>query len=695
MIHTSQAYKDAIKTSKPQRVLVDMGDVILNNDDISVSSGGVKFEDRFNEESEIKFGVTPSNSITLSLINRDGFFNRYNFGTIKASIGVQVQSGSYYRAENVTIETEDGKRFVGRSSEPYLLENDKPCTAQPTFPVYSIVLNEDTLYCFGIRDGEIEAFKTNNYDGVPVRQFNRHVLGKIRGLTSERRGIAIKGNVITDYLYEGVFSRYEYVKLGTFLVDSPSIVRKSVISVEANDQMQLFEDDLIDEVGLVFPITLKDMLHQICAYKGVDASDEDFLNSDLVVRERPEDFDQSTIREVVAWIAEAACSYAKFDRDGVLRMRWFDRIDSSMMAEKDYKDFTPMAYQVNRVDALTIRNSNSYTEGTYGSGRNTYLIQNNPFLRQDDGSSSAYSLRRAPASHPILDRVSSIEEYYPSSATVFGDPSIEAGDVISVKSGDDTYSVPIFSMNTSWSGSSVCSIENSGNERRTIPPLEKRNEYKNGRDSYNQGNAISGLGRRATELEEAARYARIDIDDANARIGLNAGEIDRTKKYLSAAGINIDGVLAEVKILATKEMTDDLTGRVEKAESSIKVNADNIELKVSKNGVISSINQSAESVVIKASKINLDGYVTASQLSTEIAALENGIAKELYVGDLSCGSFNFKGTGISFGSKTFVTSVSLKKEGDTILDGNGVYKYAIVSASVSYNTDKIYYLDWE
>jgi hypothetical protein len=54
--------------------------------------------------------------------------------------------------------------------------------------------------------------------------------------------------------------------------------------------------------------------------------------------------------------------------------------------------------------------------------------------------------------------------------------------------------------------------------------------------------------------------------------------------------------------------------RVGTAESSITQNATNINLKVSKDGVISSINQSAESVTINASKINLVGAVTANSI---------------------------------------------------------------------------------
>ena len=50
--------------------------------------------------------------------------------------------------------------------------------------------------------------------------------------------------------------------------------------------------------------------------------------------------------------------------------------------------------------------------------------------------------------------------------------------------------------------------------------------------------------------------------------------------------------------------------RVSQAESDIIQNADNIELKVSKDGVISSINQSPESILISADKVNIQGVAT-------------------------------------------------------------------------------------
>lgn len=200
------------------------------------------------------------------------------------------------------------------------------------------------------------------------------------------------------------------------------------------------------------------------------------------------------------------------------------------------------------------------------------------------------------------------------------------------------------------------------------------------------------------ELEEILRWATITADNLNSTIRLNAGLIDKTQQYMSAAGIDIDGELAEVKVLATKETTDALTGRVSRAESSIKVNADNIELKVSKDGVISTINQSAESVTIKASRIDLSGYVTASQLSSlkaDLANVTSGTvqASHLYTQNLTAtNTVRLAGHTCSWDSLEVVTKVSLSKSYVTIPGGNGMDYVAIGGVSASVDKEEIKFL---
>ena len=101
------------------------------------------------------------------------------------------------------------------------------------------------------------------------------------------------------------------------------------------------------------------------------------------------------------------------------------------------------------------------------------------------------------------------------------------------------------------------------------------------------------------------------------------------------AGIN--SLASGITIFAKKNDFDALGNRVSSAEASIKTNASNIELKVSKNGVVSAINASPESVKISASKIDLVGKVTFAMLDSSTQTKVNG--------KLDTTTFNtFKGT---------------------------------------------------
>ena len=110
---------------------------------------------------------------------------------------------------------------------------------------------------------------------------------------------------------------------------------------------------------------------------------------------------------------------------------------------------------------------------------------------------------------------------------------------------------------------------------------------------------------------------------------LNGITADVSAKYTELDG-KISDNSASIKLLpdsikSTVKTTyiDPLTTRMESAEASIKINEQGIESKVSKNSVISSINQSSESVTISASKINLKGAVTISSLDSDLKTSVN------------------------------------------------------------------------
>ena len=143
-----------------------------------------------------------------------------------------------------------------------------------------------------------------------------------------------------------------------------------------------------------------------------------------------------------------------------------------------------------------------------------------------------------------------------------------------------------------------------------------------------------------------------------------------------------------ITLKASQKDLDAMGNRVSSAESSIKVNADNIELKVSKDGVISSINQTAESIKISASKIELSGYVTASEFSSlkaDLANVTSGTvqASHLYTQNLTAtNTVRLAGHTCNWSSLEVCTRVHYSKSLQTVPGGNGVDYAVIGSVSV-------------
>lgn len=120
------------------------------------------------------------------------------------------------------------------------------------------------------------------------------------------------------------------------------------------------------------------------------------------------------------------------------------------------------------------------------------------------------------------------------------------------------------------------------------------------------------------------------------------------------------GLTSEVSRATAAEGT--LSSRITQTESSI-------ELKVSKGEIASTINQTAQSVKIQASKINLEGYVTVSELDAEKARFDNLTSGTLHAtalsatllqatGNLNVGGTNYSATTLKIGSVVSATVLS-------------------------------------
>lgn len=142
-----------------------------------------------------------------------------------------------------------------------------------------------------------------------------------------------------------------------------------------------------------------------------------------------------------------------------------------------------------------------------------------------------------------------------------------------------------------------------------------------------------GGGRKAVqeELGDIIRWAKINVDEAMAHIELNTGEINKLTGEVKQAGVDIDGLKAQVLLFASKTTVEELSGRLTNAESHIALNAGNIELKASQtelDGVEARVSEAEiqidgieSQITLKADKIDLIGLVTATELEAEVAEI--------------------------------------------------------------------------
>lgn len=192
--------------------------------------------------------------------------------------------------------------------------------------------------------------------------------------------VTVSGNTAT-VVGNGVTETYELVPFGWFYAERPDVLRKTLIAVDGFDRMTLFERDMpsATALGITYPVTALTLLQAMCTHLGVQLETTTFLNSGLTLEKEPKSFSSASMREVLGWIAEAACAVARFSREGSLRLLWLNSTSVSY-DEHGYTGFERTEYETTSVSKLSIRNADQTEETVLGTGDSPYMIQDNPFL---------------------------------------------------------------------------------------------------------------------------------------------------------------------------------------------------------------------------------------------------------------------------------------------------------------------------
>ena len=196
----------------------------------------------------------------------------------------------------------------------------------------------------------------------------------------------------------------------------------------------------------------------------------------------------------------------------------------------------------------------------------------------------------------------------------------------------------------------------------------RSSSVKTARSSRRAGSAANKAMGYITEINGELRLQ-------DERITLVAAKAKDNGNKISSAEIAIDGANAAIKLKADKTVVDEQGRRLSSAEIAIDGANAAIELKVSKDGVVSAINQSPEEITINAKRINLNGYVTATQLN----AVKGDIT------DMTTGKLTFtilNGQQAKFYTLN-VTSIGIKA-GGLIYDGAGISVKSITVGGTTY-----------
>lgn len=273
---------------------------------------------------------------------------------------------------------------------------------------------------------------------------------------------------------------FEYISLGLFTIEKPERSDR-VIKLTASDRMHKFETPYVS--NLSYPATLLQIAQDICTVAGVELINTSFANSDYVVNSKPV-LDNVTCRKAIAQIAELAGGYARINRDGKLEIfninttikntisyagddfitqTDFDIADELIagvieVTRDNYITFSNKEQNLAMIDKVIVKLGAEETSAGYGE--NPYYIVDNIFCQNP--SAVINNLYNA------LNGLS----YMPFTAKWQGNPAIEPGDMITIKTISGRYNTIATSKKLSYHGGlreEYSAVGKSNTERNSTP----------------------------------------------------------------------------------------------------------------------------------------------------------------------------------------------------------------------------------
>lgn len=133
----------------------------------------------------------------------------------------------------------------------------------------------------------------------------------------------------------------EKIRICTMTVIDTPYQNTTIIELECEDNMRKFDRDY-SASKLKYPATRKQIIQDACKVCGVTLDTLNFYQDSYQIPARPDD-EVLTFRQIIAWVCQIGCQYARCDKYGRLTIKWYDTeiADANRVAVNSTNGFTP------------------------------------------------------------------------------------------------------------------------------------------------------------------------------------------------------------------------------------------------------------------------------------------------------------------------------------------------------------------
>lgn len=326
--------------------------------------------------------------------------------------------------------------------------------------------------------------------------------------------------------------------MGVYNIDIPKRRRVQLVTATGFDQMQrldIIADAWWNGMDWAAGITTAQIVQSLCSTVGVALSPNavsNMANANVSFTASPFTAVEMTYRDILSYLAEFTGTIARFDRNGALDLKWYAaaqidgataQIDTDTIGNPCLS-IEVAEYTFPQISQLNVKATDTDVGVSIGSGSNVYSILNNPLLF---GADEAAINEKAT---PIYNKLNTLPAFNPITIRVIADWSIEAGDIVNVLNGGQTYALPIFQQGITWRGGYVfADIISSGDTELPTTSAAIRKDFRAQTQLH--------------EFEVTIDQLRSLIQDINGNYSLIQQTVDSIQQVIATQDITIQNIL--------------------------------------------------------------------------------------------------------------------------------------------------------